>query len=72
MSFISGIINYKKDEEHLHKFEKHAGNLNNYVFDGTETVKDNDLYLLKHFVVHRKKIKIKNISYMTQIPIITL
>ena len=55
MSFISGIINYKKDEEHLHKFEKYAGNLNSYVFDGTETVRDNDLYLLKHFVVHRKE-----------------
>ena len=55
MSFVSGIISYKKDEEHLHKFEKCASNLNNYLFDGTETVKDNDLYLLKHFVVHRKE-----------------
>ena len=55
MSFVSGIISYKNNEEHLHKFEKHAGNLNNYVFDGTETVKDNEFYLLKHFVVHRKE-----------------
>ena len=53
MSFVSGIISYKKNEEHLNEFEKHAGNLKNYVFDGTERVKDNDFYLLKHFVVHR-------------------
>tara|TARA_B100002019_G_scaffold209719_1_gene182318 strand:+ start:36 stop:1904 length:1869 start_codon:yes stop_codon:yes gene_type:complete len=53
MSFVSGIISYKKNEEHLNKFEKYAGNLKNYVFDGTERVKDNDFYLLKHFVVHR-------------------
>jgi len=55
MSFVSGIISYKKNEEYLHKFEKHAGNLKNYVFDGTEREKDNDFYLLKHFVVHRKE-----------------
>ena len=55
MSFISGIISYEKNEEHLHKFEKHASNLKNYVFDGTETVKDKNFYLLKHFVVHRKE-----------------
>ena len=53
MSFVSGIISFKKNEENLQKFEKHAGNLKNYFFDGTERVKDNDFYLLKHFVVHR-------------------
>ena len=55
MSFVSGIISYTKDEEHLHKFEKHASNLKDYVFDDTETVKDNNFYLLKHFAVHRKE-----------------
>ena len=55
MSFISGIISYEKNEEHLHKFEKHADNLKNYVFDGTETVKDNDFYLLKHFAGSQKR-----------------
>ena len=53
MSFISGIISYEKNEEHLHKFEKNADNLKNYVFDGTETVKDSGICLLKHFMVHR-------------------
>ena len=55
MSFVSGIISYTKDEEHLHKFEKHASNLKDYVFDDTEKVKDNNFYLLKHFAVHRKE-----------------
>ena len=55
MSFVSGIISYTKDEEHFHKFEKHASNLKDYVFDGIETVKDKNLYLLKHFVGHRKE-----------------
>ena len=45
MSFVSGIISYTKDEEHFHKFEKHASNLKDYVFDGIETVKDKNLYL---------------------------
>ena len=55
MSFVSGIISYKKKEEHFNKFEKHANNLKNYVFDGIEKVKENDFYLLKHFVAHRKE-----------------
>ena len=55
MSFVSGIISYKKKEEHFIKFEKHANNLKNYVFDGIEKVKENDFYLLKHFVAHRKE-----------------
>ena len=33
-----------KNEEHLHKFEKNADNCN-YVFDGTETVKDSGICL---------------------------
>lgn len=55
MSFVSGIISYKKNEEHFHKFEKHASNLKDCVFDGIEKVKENDFYLLKHFVAHRKE-----------------
>lgn len=55
MSFVSGIISYKKKEEHFHKFEKHASNLKDCVFDGIEKVKENDFYLLKHFVAHRKE-----------------
>ena len=65
MSFISGIISYEKNEEHLHKFKKNADILKNYVFDGTETVKDNDIFLLKHFMVHRTEDQNKNIFYLT-------
>ena len=64
MSFVSGIISYKNNEEHFHNFEKHAGNLKDYIFDGIEKVKENDFYLLKHFVAHRKEdLKKKHILY---------